>query len=43
MQESRDFDISAQVQGQRKMNQVLGVLGLQDFTMLWPIVAWLVF
>ena len=33
----------AWVQGQRKMSQVLGVFGLLNFIMLWPILAWRAF
>jgi len=29
--------------GQRKMSQVLGVFGLLDFTMLWPVLTWRAF
>jgi hypothetical protein len=29
--------------GQRKMSQVLGMFGMQDFTMLWPVLAWQAF
>jgi len=30
----------AWVRGQRKVNQLLGVFGLLDFTMLRPVLAW---
>jgi len=30
----------AWVQGQREMSEVLGALGLLDFTVLWPVLAW---
>jgi hypothetical protein len=30
----------AWVQGQKKISEVLGAFGLQDFTMLWPVLAW---
>jgi hypothetical protein len=33
----------AWVQGQRKMSQVLGAIGLLDFTMLRPVLAWRAF
>jgi hypothetical protein len=39
----RDSEVLAWVWGQRKMSQVLGVFGLLDFTMLWPILAWCAF
>jgi hypothetical protein len=35
-----DSDILVWVQGQWKMSKVLGMSGLLDFTMLWPILAW---
>jgi hypothetical protein len=38
-----DSDVLAWVQGQRKMNQVLGTFGLLDFTMLQPVLAWRTF
>jgi hypothetical protein len=31
------------VWGQRKVSQVMGMLGLLDFTMLWPVLAWRMF
>jgi hypothetical protein len=39
----RDSDVLEWVRGQRKMSQVLGAFGLLDFTILWPILAWLMF
>jgi hypothetical protein len=39
----RDSDVSARVRGQKKMSQVLGAFGLQDFTMLRPALAWRAF
>jgi hypothetical protein len=35
----RDSDILALEQGQRKMSQVLGTIGLLNFNMLQPILA----
>jgi hypothetical protein len=31
------------VRGKRKISQVLGMFGLLDFTMLWPVLAWWAF
>jgi hypothetical protein len=38
--EGKGSDVLAWVREQRKMSQVLGVFGLLDFTMLWPVLAW---
>jgi hypothetical protein len=42
----RDFDIlasSSRDDRQRRMNQVLGALGLLDFSMVWPVLTWRAF
>jgi hypothetical protein len=39
----RDSDILVWVRGQRKISQVLGMFGLVDFTMLWPVLTWRTF
>jgi hypothetical protein len=39
----RESDFLAWVRGQRKINQVLGVFGLLDFTTLQPVLAWRAF
>jgi hypothetical protein len=38
-----DFDVLAEVQEQRKMNQVLGSFLLLEFTMSRPVFAWRAF
>jgi hypothetical protein len=39
----RDSDVLAWGQGHKKMSQVLSILGLLDFTMLRPFLAWRTF
>jgi hypothetical protein len=35
----RDSDVLVWVWGQKEMSQALGMFGLQDFTMLQPVLA----